>query len=71
MIAPELVRTLQRLNRDEKRQVIQFLKDDLSHDVDELPKGVRLFKPWPTRYRASDGGTAMRRVLDEDPAQND
>ncbi len=71
MIAPELVHTLQRLNRDEKLQIIQFLKDDLSDDVDEFPTGVRLFKPWPTRYLASDGGAAMKRVLDEDQAQND
>lgn len=71
MIAPELVHSLQRLNREEKLQVIQYLKEDLSDDVDGFPKGLRVFKPWPTRYRASDGGAAMRRVLDEDQTQND
>lgn len=71
MIAPELVHTLQRLNREEKLQIIQFLKDNLSDDIDAFPKGARIFKNWPTRYHASDGGAAMRRVLDEDQAQND
>ena len=44
MIAPELVHTLQRLNRDEKLQIIQFLKDDLSGEIE---------------VRFKDGETAM------------
>ena len=44
MIAPELVHTLQRLNREEKLQVIQFLKDDLSDEDVGFPKGLRVFQ---------------------------
>ena len=35
MIAPELVHTLQQLNREEKLQIIQFLRDDLSYETEE------------------------------------
>lgn len=70
MIAPELVKKLQQLNRDEKLQVIQFLNEDLSDDIDRIPKGVRIFKTWPTII-SSDGNAAMKRVLDEEQAKHD
>jgi len=70
MIAPELVKELQRLNREEKLQVIKLLNDELSGDIDKFPKGARLIKTWPTKI-ASDGGAAMRRVLEEHSADDD
>jgi len=70
MIAPELVKELQKLNREEKLQVIQFLNDELSDDIDRFPKGARLFKTWPTKI-SSEGRDAMRRILDEEHAPYD
>ena len=65
MIAPELVSKLKRLNREEKRHVIQLLNEDVSDDIDKYYEGARVFK-MPPRFIASDGGAALIRVLEED-----
>ena len=65
MIAPELLKTLQRLNREEKLEVIRFLNEELSDDIDELPKGVRIFKTWPTKI-SPQGRATMKRILEEE-----
>ena len=70
MIAPELVKKLQRLNREEKLQVIQFLNDELSDDIDKYFEGARVFK-MGHRFIASDGGAALKRVLEEEQAKHD
>ena len=70
MIAPELVKELQQLNREEKLQVVRFLNEELSDDIDRIPKGARIYKNWPTII-SSDGGAAMKRVLEEERAKRD
>ncbi|MCY3833294.1 MAG: hypothetical protein OXG85_09770 [Chloroflexi bacterium] len=70
MIAPELVNELQRLNREEKLEVIRLLNDDLSDDIDKQFEGARVFK-MGHRFIASDGGAALKRVLEEDKAKRD
>lgn len=70
MIAPELMSKLQQLNREEKLEVIQFLRDESSDDIDRHFEGARVFR-MPLRYIASDGGAAMKRVLEEERAKRD
>ena len=70
MIAPELIKILQQLNREEKQEVIRFLREKLSDDIDRIPKGVRIFKTWPTII-SSDGGAALKRIVDEEQAKRD
>ena len=53
MIAPELVKKLQRLNREEKLQVVRFLNDELSDDIDMYFEGARVFRNIPP-IRASE-----------------
>ena len=65
MIAPELLDELQRLNREEKLEVIRLLQDD----IDKYFEGKRVFK-MPPRFTWSDGGAAMKRVVEEDRAQH-
>ena len=65
MIAPELVNELQQLNREEKLEVIRFLREELSDDIDKYFEGARVFR-MPPRYIASDGGAALNRVLEEE-----
>lgn len=73
MIAPELVNELQQLNRKQKLEVIRLLQDDLDGEPSEWdkllsePGQVLRFVP---PLRASDGGAALRRVLDVDQEQN-
>lgn len=69
MIAPELLNKLQRLNREEMLEVIQFLREETSNDVNKFFRGKRVVRV-PTLFVASDGGAAMKRVLEEDQAQN-
>lgn len=70
MIAPELMNELQQLNREEKLEVIRFLSEESSDDIDRTPKGARIFKNWPTII-SSDGGAAMKRALEEEQAKRD
>ena len=70
MIARRLLDELQQLNREEKLEVIQYLNDELSDDIDKYVEGRRIFKIMP-RFTCSDGGAAMKRVLEEDRAQHD
>ena len=70
MIARRLLDELQRLDRDEKLQVIQFLQHDLSDDVKKPLEDKRVIKMSP-RFIASDGGAALKRVLEEDQANYD
>jgi hypothetical protein len=65
MLAPELVNELQRLNREEKLEVVRLLQAELSEDIDKYFEGMRVFR-MPPRYTASDGGAALRRVLEEE-----
>lgn len=60
MIAPSLLDELQRLNREEKIQVIQLLNDELSDDADKLPTGARVFKTRPTIASEETISTLMR-----------
>ncbi len=62
MIAPELVKKLQRLDRDLKLEVVRFLNEELSVEMNEYFEGRRVFK-FPPRFVASDGGAALRRVM--------
>ena len=48
MIAPELVKELQRLNREEKREVIRLLQDDL---VDKSCESEKLISEPGSVYR--------------------
>lgn len=70
MIARKLLDELQQLNREEKLEVIKFLNDELSEDIDKYVDGRRIFKMSP-RFTWSDGGAAMIRVLEEDQARHD
>ncbi len=70
MIARRLLDELQGLDRDEKLQVIQFLTDDLSDYMKEPLEGKLAVKMSP-RFIASDGGAALKRVLEKDQAQHD
>lgn len=70
MIARRLLDELQQLDRDEKLQVIQFLNDDLLDDIDKDFEGKRVFKMTP-RFIASDGGAALKRVLEEEKPHRD
>ena len=65
MIAPELVNELQRLNREEKLQVIKFLNDELSDDIDKYFEGARVFKMGP-RIIASDEAISMIEKLEDE-----
>ncbi len=73
MIAPELVNKLQQLNREEKIAVVRLLQDDLVKESAERDKLLsepgQAFRFVPP-LRASDGGAALRRVLDADHEQN-
>ena len=70
MIAPDLVEKLQKLNREEKLEVVRFLNEELSDEMQQYLEGRRVFKI-PPRFIASDGGAAMRRVLKEEQTQID
>ena len=70
MIAPELVKELQKLNQEERLEVIRFLSEELSDEMKQYLEGRPVFKI-PLRFIASDGGTAMRRVLEEHQAEDD
>lgn len=70
MIAPELLKKLQKLNQEEKLEVVRFLNEELSDDLQQYIEGRRVFKI-PSRFVASDGGAAMRRVLEEKQTQVD
>lgn len=65
MIAPELLNEIKRLNREEKIQVIQFLNDELSDDIDEHFEGARVFKV-PTLFVASDEAISMIEKLEDE-----
>ena len=73
MIAPELVKELQRLNREEKIAVLRLLQNDLDDEPSEWDKLVsepeQVFRFVPS-LRASDGGAALRRVLNADLEKN-
>lgn len=68
MIARRLLAELSQLSRDENIQVIQFLQHDLSDNMNKHLEGKRTIKMSP-RFIASDGGAAMKRVLEKDQAQ--
>lgn len=70
MISPELVNELHQLNRKQKREVIRLLQDDLSDDIDKYFEGMRVFR-MPPRYIASDGGAALKRIVEEEKATRD
>ena len=70
MIAQRLLDELEQLNRDEKLQVVRFLNEELSDDIKQYLGDKRAFKV-PSRFIASDGGAAMRRVLEDEQAQID
>ena len=65
MLARKLLDELQQLNRDEKLEVVRLLNEELSDDMKQYLDGKRVFKI-PPRFNASDGGAAMRRVLEEE-----
>ena len=69
MIAPELVNELQRLNREEKLQVIRFLNEELSDDVDQYLQGRRVFKMSP-RFIASDEAISTLMQLENEFKDN-
>ena len=48
MIARRLLDELQQLSRDERLEVIRFLSEEASDEIDAFPKGARIFKNWPT-----------------------
>ena len=68
MIARRLLDELQQLNRDEKLEVFRFLNEELLDEMKQYLGDRRGFKV-PSRFIASDGGAAMRRVLEEVQAQ--
>lgn len=69
MIAPELLNDLRRLNREEKLQVIQFLNDDLSDDIDKYFEGRRVFK-MPTLFVASSEAISTLMRLEDESKDN-
>ena len=70
MIAQRLLDELQQLTRDEKLELVQFLNEELSDEMKQYLGDKRVFK-MPSRFVASDGGAAMRRVVEEEHAQID
>lgn len=70
MIARRLMDELQQLNREEKLEVIRFLSEESSDDINKYFEGARVFR-MPSRYIASDGGAALMRVLEEERAKRD
>ncbi|MCY3917810.1 MAG: hypothetical protein OXG49_17555 [Chloroflexi bacterium] len=69
MIAPELLKKLQKLNQEEKLEVVRFLNEKLSNEMQQYLEGRRVFKI-PSRFVASDGGAAMRLVILEHSYRN-
>ena len=65
MIAPELVKELQRLKREEKLEVIRLLNHELSDDMDKFPKGARVFKTWPTIISSEKAISTLLQLEDE------
>lgn len=65
MIAPELVKELQRLNREEQLEVLRFLNEELSDDIDKIPKGARLFKTWPTIISSEEAISTLLQLENE------
>lgn len=70
MIAPGLINKLQQLNREEKLEVIRFLSEESSDDINKYFEGVRVFR-MPPRFIASDGAAALMRVLEDEQAKRD
>lgn len=70
MITQRLLDELQQLNRDEKLEIVRVLNEELSDEMKQYLGARRVFKI-PSRFIASDGGAAMRRVLGEEQAQID
>jgi len=48
MIARSLLDQLQQLSREERLDVIRYLSEEASDDINAFPKGARIFKTWPT-----------------------
>lgn len=65
MIAPELVKELQRLDRDQKLEVVRLMNEALSDDIDKFPKGARLFKTWPTIISSEEAISTLLQLEDE------
>ena len=64
MIAPELVKRLQQLNREEKQEVIRLLQDDLSDEIDTLLEGRRVFKI-PSVWFKPGAAPSARKMLED------
>ncbi|MYE26682.1 MAG: hypothetical protein F4X87_05610 [Chloroflexi bacterium] len=65
MIAQRLLDELQQLDRDEKLEVVRFLHEELSDDVEKIPKGARLFKTWPTIISSEEAISTLLQLEDE------
>ncbi|MCY3796530.1 MAG: hypothetical protein OXG23_10665 [Chloroflexi bacterium] len=65
MIAQRLLDELQQLNQDEKLEVVRFLNEELSDDVEKIPKGARLFKTWPTIISSEEAISTLLQLEDE------
>ncbi|MCY4465437.1 MAG: hypothetical protein OXE46_07870 [Chloroflexi bacterium] len=69
MIARRLLVELQQLDRKDKLQVIQFLNDELSGDIDKVFEGTRVFKMSPL-FRASAEAISMLEQLEDESKDN-
>lgn len=74
MIAPELVKELQRLNREEKLEIIRLLQDDLVDESSEwdnlLSEPGRVFRVPSVRINFNEAKFFLN-LQEEKPEEND
>ena len=69
MIAPELVKELQQLNREEKLEVIRLMQDDLADESSEwerLTQSQRKFRFIPPIRIKPEASAEFLRMLEEE-----
>lgn len=69
MVSVELISTLQRLNREDKFQIVQILISELAQQETDLIKPDRAYPVW-SPYDAFEAADTMLRVLQASKTQN-
>ncbi len=70
MKTKELMSEIQRLNRNDKLKILQFLSDDLSTDFEKHFEGRNVYRVSPL-IRATNDAISMLETLEEDQQRNE